>query len=376
LALENGVYKALNTEVAVIGAGPAGLSAAIEAARAGAEVVLIDENAKPGGQLFKQIHKFFGSKVHGAGVRGIDIGKQLLQETKENRVKVRLNCAVWGLFEDKVLGLINQDKLESIQAKKIILATGVSENAVSFPGWTLPGIMGAGAAQTMINIHRVLPGNKIIMLGSGNVGLIVSYQLLQAGAQVLAVVEAAPEIGGYGVHASKIRRAGVPVITSHTIKEATGKDQVEAATIAAVDREWNLVPGTEKTLEVDTICVAAGLTPLAGLAWMAGCECVYLPELGGYVPIHNEKMESSVRGVYVAGDLAGVEEASTAMEEGRLAGLSVAEEMGYVEECEAEKRREEITERLKALRMGPFGEQRDKAKQKLVQEWQKKLGQR
>jgi len=365
----------LETEIAVIGAGPAGLSAAIEAAQAGAKVLLIDENAKPGGQLFKQIHKFFGSKAHRAGVRGIDIGRQLLQETRESGVKVWLNCVVWGLFEDKVLGIVHEGKSDSIKAKKIILATGASENAVSFPGWTLPGVMGAGAAQTMINIHRVLPGKRILVLGSGNVGLIVSYQLLQAGAEVAAVVEAAPKIGGYGVHASKIRRAGVPIITSHTIKEVIGESQVEAAVIAAVNKEWSLIPGTEKTLEVDTVCIAAGLTPLAELAWMAGCECMYLPELGGYVPIHNEKMESTIRGVYVAGDLAGVEEASCAMEEGRLAGLSVAEELGYLEEHEAKRRREEVVERLKALRIGPFGEQRDKAKQKLVQAWQKKLGQ-
>ena len=363
----------LNAEIAVIGAGPAGLSAAIESAQAGAEVLLIDENAKPGGQLFKQIHKFFGSKAHRAGIRGVDIGRQLLQETRESGVKVWLNCVVWGLFEDKILGIVNQDKSEAVQVKKIILATGASENAVSFPGWTLPGVMSAGAAQTMINIHRVLPGKKILMLGSGNVGLIVSYQLLQAGAEVVAIVEAAPKVGGYGVHTSKIQRAGVPIITSHTVKQAIGKNQVEAVTIAAVDKEWNLIPGTEETLKVDTICIAAGLSPLAELAWMAGCECMYLPELGGYVPIHNEKMESTLPGVYVSGDLAGVEEASTAMEEGRLAGLSVVEEMDYLKKDKVEERREEIVERLKALRIGPFGEQRDKAKQKLVQAWQKKL---
>jgi len=362
----------LSAEVAVIGAGPAGLSAAIEAAKAGAEVLLIDENAKPGGQLFKQIHKFFGSKAHHAGIRGMDIGNQLLQETEETGVKVWLDSIVWGLFEDKILGVANQEGSKSIQVKKIILAAGASENAVSFPGWTLPGVIGAGAAQTMINIHRVLPGKRVLMVGSGNVGLIVSYQLLQAGAEVVAVVEAAQKIGGYGVHTSKIRRAGVPVLISHTVKEVKGKDQVEAAIIAGVDKNWNPIPHTEKTFQVDTVCIAAGLRPLAELAWIAGCEFVYLSELGGFVPLHNENMESTVSGIYVAGDIAGVEEASTAMEEGRLAGISAAMEMGCLGKEKAEEIREAVGERLKSLRIGPFGEERQKTKQRILEAWQRR----
>lgn len=362
----------LNTEVAVVGAGPAGLSAAIEAAKAGTEVILIDENARPGGQLFKQIHKFFGSRAHHAGIRGMDIGNQLLQETKETGVKVWLNRIVWGLFEEKILGVADQKGSKSIQVKKIIIATGASEKAISFPGWTLPGVMGAGAAQTMVNIHRVLPGEKILMVGSGNVGLIVSYQLLQAGAKVVAVVEAAQKIGGYGVHASKLRRAGVPILTSHTVKKVRGKEEVEAAFLVKVDKNWNPVLHTEKIFEVDTVCIAAGLRPLAELAWMAGCEFVYLPELGGFVPLHNENMESTVPGVYVAGDTAGVEEASVAMEEGRLAGISVAKELGYLKKRETERLREEVGERLRSLRIGPFGEERQKAKEKILQAWQKR----
>ena len=107
-----------------------------------------------------------------------------------------------------MIAYITDGKDHTIKAKKIVMATGASENALAFPGCTLPGVMGAGAAQTMINVNRVLPGQKIIMVGSGNVGLIVSYQLMQAGADVLALIEAAPKIGGYGVHAAKIRRAG------------------------------------------------------------------------------------------------------------------------------------------------------------------------
>ncbi len=209
--------KRFRTEVAVIGAGPAGLCAALEAHKLGARVTLIDENALPGGQLFKQIHKFFGSKEHLAGVRGYEIGRQLLKDLERSAADVMLNSVAYGVFAPNTVGVVQRGEHYAIEAKKIILAAGAKENYMSFPGSTLPGVMGAGAAQTMINVNRVLPGKRIVMLGSGNVGLIVAYQLMQAGASVEALVEAAPNIGGYGVHAGKIRRAGVPILDRKSV---------------------------------------------------------------------------------------------------------------------------------------------------------------
>jgi thioredoxin reductase len=204
------------------------------------------------------------------------------------------------------------------------------------------------------------------MVGAGNVGLIVSYQLLQAGAEVVAVIEGLPRIGGYGVHASKIRRAGVPILASHTILHADGVDCVSSATIARVDEEWRPIPGTEQTLEVDTVCLAVGLSPMSELAWMAGCQFTYVPSLGGHIPLHDENMETTVPGIYVAGDIAGVEEASTAMEEGRVAGLAAAEALGYVSE-EIGQREAAARHALDQLRAGPFGEGRLQAKAKIVE---------
>ena len=353
------------TELAIVGAGPAGLSAAIEAATAGAHVTLIDENQKPGGQLFKQIHKFFGSKEHFAGVRGFEIGIRLLEEVERSGVEVMLNSVAWGIFRRHTLGIIRNQRNTLLKADKILLATGAAENALAFPGWTLPGVMGAGAVQTMMNIHRVLPGRRAIMIGSGNVGLIVSYQLMQAGAQVVAVVEAAPRIGGYGVHASKLRRYGVSILTSTTVKEAIGEEEVKRIVLVKLDENRRQIPGTEEEYEVDLICIAVGLSPLAELAWMAGCRFEYISELGGHVPIHNSNMETTVPGIYVAGDIAGVEEASTAMEEGRLAGIAIAESLGYLSHDEAEERKGEILKRLQELRSGPFGLMRRRAKERL-----------
>ena len=354
------------TEIAIVGAGAAGLSAAVEAARCGARVVLIDENDRPGGQLFKQIHKFFGSSAHLAGTRGIKIGQELLRQAENSGVAVSLNAVVYGIFSNNRLGLISGGRTEELKAKAIILATGANENPLAFPGWTLPGVMGAGAAQTLIHIHRTLPGSRILMVGAGNVGLIVSYQLLQAGAEVVAIIEGLRCISGYGVHAAKVRRAGVPILTGYTIIRAEGKEEVEGAVIGKVDQGWNPIAGTERLLEVDTLCLAVGLSPLAELAWMAGCRFTHLPRMGGWIPVHDANMESTVPKIYVAGDLTGIEEASTAMEEGRLAGLAAAEALGYLSAEEGESKKAEVRDRLAMLRVGSFGDARAWAKDQIL----------
>ncbi|WP_312815874.1 FAD-dependent oxidoreductase [Sedimentibacter sp.] len=358
-----------NYDVVIVGAGPAGLAASIEAAGAGARVLLIDENNKPGGQLFKQIHKFFGSREHKAGTRGINIGTELLDDTEKLNIEVMLNTEVCGLTPDKKIWIIeNKEISREITADKIIIATGAYENSVQFDGWELPGVMGAGAAQTMINLNRVLPGHKVLMLGSGNVGVIVSYQLMQAGAEVAAIVEAAPALGGYGVHTAKVARAGVPFYTSHTIKRAYGNNRVERVEIVQLDSNWKEIEGTEKIFDVDTICLAVGLTPMVELIWLAGCKFTFIGSMGGYVPVHDRYMRTTVDGIYVAGDVAGIEEASTAMEEGRLAGISVAYDLCLIDDAQAEKRIDEIWNKLDSLRCGQFGEKRKTAKDQILKE--------
>jgi sarcosine oxidase subunit alpha len=202
-------------------------------------------------------------------------------------------------------------------------------------------------------VWRVRPGKRVLMVGAGNVGLIVTYQLLQAGVAVAAIIEAAPRIGGYGVHAAKIRRAGVPILTSHTILRAEGVECVEGAVVAQVDGAWRPVEGTERRFEVDVICVAVGLHPNTRLASLAGCRLVFSPALGGWVPLHNAFLETTVPGIYVAGDAAGIEEASTALEEGRLAGIAAYQRVRDVD-AEGHAEIAAIQRRLDDLRGGPF----------------------
>ncbi len=342
-------------ELIVVGAGPAGLSAAIEAASSGLKVVVFDENAKPGGQLFKQIHKFFGSKEHQAKERGFRIGERLLQEAREHGVEVVLEATVIGIFKNHEVSVVHQGKLEHYRAHNVIVATGAAENMVPFPGWTLPGVIGAGAAQTMMNLHGLKPGNRVLMVGSGNVGLVVGYQLLQAGCELAAVIDAAPRVGGYGVHAAKLARTGVPFYMSHTIKEARGATGVTGATLVEVDKTWQTVPGSEKTLEVDTICIAVGLSPMSQLTRMVGCLMEENPAKGGTVPVVDEYGETSIPGLYAAGDVAGIEEASSAMIQGRIAGAAVANAQGYLDYTEFEQRCQTYRNSLAQLREGMFG---------------------
>jgi thioredoxin reductase/Fe-S-cluster-containing hydrogenase component 2 len=339
-------------DLIVIGAGPAGLSAAIEAAKRGVRVIVFDENAKPGGQLFKQIHKFFGSKEHKAKIRGFKIGEELLKEAHDYGVEVVLNAIVVGLYLDKEITVQTGDQIQHYKGDAIIVATGAAENMVPFPGWTLPGVIGAGAAQTMMNLHSIKPGNRVLMLGSGNVGLVVSFQLLQAGCEVVALVDAAPKVGGYGVHASKVARCGVPFYLSHTIIQAEGEGCVTGVTIGEVDSSWQIIPGTEKHFAVDTICLAVGLSPMSQLLSMAGCKMQDTP--GGFVPICTETGETNVPGIFAAGDVSGIEEASSAMIEGRISGLAAAEYLGFISGDELANLAQELEKALQSLREGMF----------------------
>lgn len=341
-------------DLIIVGAGPSGLSAGIEAAKRGLKVIIFDENEKPGGQLFKQIHKFFGSKKHKAKIRGFKIGEDLLKEASDAGVEVQLNSTVTGMYMNKEVLVKMGDKMEHFKGDSIIVATGAAENMVTFDGWTLPGVIGAGAAQTMMNLHGVKPGDNILMLGSGNVGLVVSYQLIQSGCNVVGIVDAAPKIGGYGVHAAKLARLGVPFYLSHTITKAEGDEKVEGVVISEVNEKFQPIAGTEKHFDVDTICLAVGLSPMSQLLKMAGCEMEDNPKRGGQVPIIDEYGETSIKGVFAAGDVSGIEEASSAMIEGRMAGLCAAFSTGFIEKEERDAALKELEEDLESLRQGMF----------------------
>jgi sarcosine oxidase subunit alpha len=335
------------TEILVIGGGAAGLCAAAEAAAAGAKTLVLESDLHLGGQLVKQTHKFFGSKDEFAGTRGYKIAQNILEEISlhQDRVQTMTNASAMGYYKDDgvVTVMVGEEEYFKVRPRRIVMATGAQERLIAFPNNDLPGVYGAGAIQTLMNVYGVYPGNRVLMVGAGNIGLIVSYQLLQAGVSVAAVLEAMPNIGGYWVHAAKIRRLGVPILLRHTVKAAFGKDVVEGALVESLET------GERFKLDCDVICLAVGLSPTSEILWQAGCDMRYVPELCGYVPVRDSRQRTTNGDIWVAGDAAGIEEASAAMIEGRIAGLDAAASLGY----EVDSNRFSVfDERLRALRRG------------------------
>lgn len=356
----------MERDIVIIGGGPAGLSAALVILKNGLSVTLIERSTDLGGQLVKQTHKFFGSEKQYAKTRGFNIAKAIIDEIEpyKDHLELFLEATVVGMYRDKVITVLQKERYLKIKAKTIVVATGASEKFIAFENNDLPGIYGAGAVQTLMNRFGVIPGKKIVMVGSGNIGLIVSYQLMQAGIKVECVLEASQKIGGYLVHASKLRRLGVPIYTSRTIQKAIGTDQVEKIVTVDLDNQWKQIPGTEQEIEVDAVCVSVGLSPMHQLLSMAEIKMHMIPELGGLVPSVTKEHETSLADVFVCGDVIGVEEASSAIVEGKLVGNVICKRR--LEELSAiERELLDLTNQLDNLRSGPFGKKTTTGLQKL-----------
>jgi sarcosine oxidase subunit alpha len=345
----------IHTDALIIGGGPAGLCAAQELGRKGFFVILAERHPHLGGQLIKQTHMFFGSEKQYASMRGIDICNVLKEKLQEMpNVQIMLSTTILGIYEEGVVTAQSQNDYIKIKPKVIIVATGASEKFLAFPNNDLPGIYGAGAVQTLMNVYGIKPANEVVMLGAGNIGLIVSYQLIQAGVKVKAILDAAPHIGGYLVHASKLARMGIPIMTSTTIKRAIGKEKLKGVEIVSLDEKWNPVANSEKYISCDNLCISVGLTPLTELLWQAGCEMVYTPTLGGYVPKRTNLNQTSVENIFVCGDASGIEEASSAMVGGHIAGIGAAKYLGNYS-GQDERLLEEYMAQAKSLRSGDTG---------------------
>jgi thioredoxin reductase/Fe-S-cluster-containing hydrogenase component 2 len=336
-------------DAVVIGGGPAGM-AAVEVLGDHVKTLILDENDMLGGQLVKQTHKFFGDHAHYASTRGFEIANKFIDKIEKKPVDILTSSTVIGIYPQNTVAYVKDGHEDQVKYKKLIIATGAMERQLPFINSDLPGVYGAGAVQTLMNQYGIFPGKRFLIIGSGNIGLILAYQLAQTGVEVRAIVEALDKIGGYEVHANKAKRLGIPIFLKHTIIKAIGDESVQGAVIAEVDDKFNVIAGTEKEIVADTICISVGLMPITELAEQAKCKIVYIPELGGYVPVHDERMRTTNPDVFVAGDLSSIEEATTAMIEGKLAAMQIVED---VKKTDLEK---EISNEIKTLaifRSGP-----------------------
>ncbi len=327
--------ETVEVPVLILGGGPAGMSAAIQLAQRGVRCLLVDDKHRLGGKLVLQTHRFFGSiNAVYAGTRGIDIATRLENEVRQHEaIEIWLNSTALGVFSDGKVGVLREWRMANgecangesgnsqfairnseyvlVKPQILLVATGAREKSLVFKGNTLPGVYGAGAFQTLVNRDLVKAASRLFIVGGGNVGLIAGYHALQAGIEVVGLVEALPECGGYKVHKDKLARFGVPIYTRHTVVSANGTDQVESVTIAQLDDAWKVIPGTEKSFACDTVLIAVGLDPVNEFTAKAR-------EYG----IH----------VFDAGDAEEIAEASAAMFSGKIKGLEIAKALGVAEE--------------------------------------------
>lgn len=303
--------ETIKTDVLIIGAGPAGLAAAIELGKLKINTLIVDDKHIPGGKLVLQTHKFFGSvKDCYAGSRGIDIAKKLQTEIKKIPcVKIWLNTVAVAVFSDNKVGVIKNDTYYLIEPEALLVAAGAREKTLAFEGNTLPGVYGAGAFQTLVNRDLIKPSSRIFIVGGGNVGLIAGYHAVQAGIKVAGLIKATKKVRGYKVHVDKLRRLGVPVKTCHTVLSANGKDRLQSVTTVKLDENLKPVSNSEKTYKVDTLLIAVGLNP---------CDELY----------HQAKKFSM--NVYIAGDAEEIAEASAAMFGGKIAGYKIAKNLNRI----------------------------------------------
>jgi thioredoxin reductase/bacterioferritin-associated ferredoxin len=331
----------MQRSVVIVGAGPAGLAAATEAVAHGARVTLLDEAPRPGGQIYRQAHPALGDGAFaeaGERARKHDILARF--QAVAASVDYRPDANVYALFANGEVHYGHGGMTEVLRPDAIVLATGVREMAIPFPGWTTPGVMFAGGAQAILKSHGVLPGRNAIVAGCGPLPVVVAAQLLRAGGKVSALASLRPlrEILGdplalwhgraiirEGLRYSwTIRRAGVERLAGYVPVRAIGTEQLEAVVLARVDGDGHVVAGTEREIACDLLALNYGFAANSELAAMAGVDLQFDAERGGWIPVADEFGRTSVAGVFVAGDGAGVRGALVAEAEGQIAGTAAA----------------------------------------------------
>jgi NADPH-dependent 2,4-dienoyl-CoA reductase/sulfur reductase-like enzyme len=337
----------LAPDVLVVGTGPGGLAAAAAAAEAGAQVVLVDERPKPGGQYFKQPSDAFDVDESALDAQ-YRAGRELIRRAERAGVAFEQGAQIWGASSAQELLAVAEGRALALRPRRLVLATGAYERGVPLPGWTLPGFMATGAAQTLMRAYPVLPGRHVLVSGNGPLNVQVAAELVRAGASVVALCEvaragtpargahvarmvvAAPDLMRQGVNYLRtLRRARVPNLYGHSVVRAEGTERVERAVVARLDGDGRALPGTERAFEVDAVCVGFGFLPSNELARTLGVEHVYDHALGQLVAVRHGAGRSSVEHVWVVGDGGGTGGARLAQAVGELAGADVAGSLGF-----------------------------------------------
>jgi NADPH-dependent 2,4-dienoyl-CoA reductase/sulfur reductase-like enzyme len=349
-------------QVLVVGAGPAGLAAARAAALCGARVTIADERSKPGGQYFKQ-------RVGGEGLDAqMREGRELIAKVAAAGVTFLPDASVWGAFGLQELAATVAGAQSVFAPERLVLATGAYERGVPLPGWTLPGYMTTGAAQTLLRAYGVVPGKRIVVAGNGPLNFQLAAELVAAGARVAAVIEAsrpasrpmslvdaartAPLLIAKGLaYVARLRRAGVPIHYRSAVTSVRGTSRVESCAIAPIDASGRPDGHAAREFEVDTICAGHGFLPANEIARALGCRHAIDPE-GRLETIVDSDGRTTVDGIYAIGDAAAFRGAHVARCQGSITGCAVARSLGL--EIPAELSRELAFARRQLARHASF----------------------
>ncbi len=335
----------IGTDILVIGAGPAGLSAAVAARSCGARVIVLDERPESGGQYYKPVAPSHSASA--APDRQFARGDRLVSAAREAAVELAQDAIVWGAFSaTEVLALVAGEAVV-YAPRRLILATGAYERAMPIPGWTLPGVMTTGAAQTLARAYQVAPGRRVVVAGNGPLNFQLAADLVDRGVDVAAVIESAPAprdpvtamralrhdagkmIEGAG-YLLRLMRRRVPVLWSHLAVAALGEDRVHGVRVAPVAADGGAMTSRARTLSADLLCLGYGFVASSEIANALGCRTSHDPRhLGSQCVEVSESGETSVEGVFAVGDGARVAGAAVAESAGTIAGATAAGQLGF-----------------------------------------------
>ncbi len=333
--LDRELARQERVQVAVVGGGPAGISAALTAARAGMQVALIDEHPVASDVMAQDIPLFFGQRMlattanRGLMLERVTANNPLIADAVDAGVDVKLGTSVWSSEPDGTLGLADSEQSWLLNYEYGVFATGARDLCLAFDGWEKAGVMGTGAALALMDRYQAFSGRRIAVLGAGELGLHVAFRALENGLEVAAIVDAGPSPSARPELLRRAEGEGIPVYGSHTVRSALGPDEVEGLRIAPVGN------GGEGTVEIecDTVCLAIGMVPSVEVMYWAGVELSFEPARGGFVPVLNDQLQTTNEKVYVVGDASGFDEKryvnpAHAEEQGVRAGAAVAAASG------------------------------------------------